>query len=122
MPLMRLVRFRLGDSVRPGTPDGDEVVDLSPIAHTMEALIGRGRSIVTSIRQQFEDLPRQPARDVEILAPLQPSSLRDFLAFEDHAKAGAARRGEDLNPAWYEMPVYYKGNHRSIRRRSCRAR
>jgi len=80
----------------------------------MEALIGRGRSVVSSIRQQFDDLPRQPLEDVQILAPLQPASLRDFLAFEDHAKAGAARRGEELNPAWYEMPVYYKGNHRSI--------
>jgi 2-keto-4-pentenoate hydratase/2-oxohepta-3-ene-1,7-dioic acid hydratase in catechol pathway len=40
--------------------------------------------------------------------------LRDFLAFEDHAKGGAARRGEELNPAWYRSPVYYKGNHRSI--------
>jgi 2-keto-4-pentenoate hydratase/2-oxohepta-3-ene-1,7-dioic acid hydratase in catechol pathway len=114
IPLMRLVRFRLGDSVRPGTPDGDDVVDLSPVAHSMEALIARGRTVVTSIEKQFDDLPRQPLRDVEILAPLEPASLRDFLAFEDHAKAGAARRGEDLNPAWYEMPVYYKGNHRSI--------
>jgi len=111
---MRLVRFQLGDSIRPGTPEGDEIVDLSPVAHTMEALIARGRNIVGSIEQQFDDLPRQPSRDCTILAPLQPASLRDFLAFEDHAKAGAKRRGEELNPAWYEMPVYYKGNHRQI--------
>ncbi|HJT38140.1 MAG TPA: fumarylacetoacetate hydrolase family protein [Actinomycetota bacterium] len=111
---MRLVRFRLGDSVRPGTPEGDEIVDLSPVAHTMEALIARGRSIVSAIQEQLADLPRQSLRDVELLAPVEPASLRDFLAFEDHAKAGAARRGEELNPAWYEMPVYYKGNHRSI--------
>ena len=49
-----------------------------------------------------------------LLAPLRPASLRDFLAFEDHAKGGARRRNEELNPAWYESPVYYKGNHRSI--------
>jgi 2-keto-4-pentenoate hydratase/2-oxohepta-3-ene-1,7-dioic acid hydratase in catechol pathway len=111
---MRLVRFQLGDAVRPGIPEGENVIDLSPVAHSMDALIARGRSVVTSIRQQLDDLPRQPLHDVQILAPVQPASLRDFLAFEDHAKAGAARRGEDLNPAWYEMPVYYKGNHRSI--------
>jgi 2-keto-4-pentenoate hydratase/2-oxohepta-3-ene-1,7-dioic acid hydratase in catechol pathway len=111
---MRLVRFLLGDSERPGIPQGDEIVDLSPISHTMEGLIARGRNVVEAIEAQLKDLPRQPLEDVEILAPLQPASLRDFLAFEDHAKAGAARRGEDLNPAWYEIPVYYKGNHRSI--------
>jgi len=43
-----------------------------------------------------------------------PGSLRDFLAFEDHAKAGAERRGEQLAQAWYEMPIYYKGNPRSL--------
>jgi 2-keto-4-pentenoate hydratase/2-oxohepta-3-ene-1,7-dioic acid hydratase in catechol pathway len=40
--------------------------------------------------------------------------LRDFLAFEDHAKGGARRRNEELNSAWYRIPVYYKGNHREI--------
>lgn len=53
--------------------------------------------------------------EVEVLPPLsRPNSLRDFIAFEDHAKAGAARRGEDLNPVWYERPIYYKGNHRAL--------
>ncbi len=41
------------------------------------------------------------------------ASLRDFLAFEDHVKAGARRRGVDVPAYWYEAPVYYKGNHRS---------
>ncbi|HEV2685032.1 MAG TPA: hypothetical protein VGW79_00190, partial [Actinomycetota bacterium] len=115
MPLMRLMRFRLGDSIRPGTPVGnDEIADLSPVSPTMDGLIARGRNVVKAIEAQLDQMPRQPLADVVIVAPLQPASLRDFLAFEDHAKAGAARRGEKLNPAWYEMPVYYKGNHRSI--------
>ena len=50
-----------------------------------------------------------------LLAPLpRPASLRDFLTFESHAKVGFARRDEQIPPAWYQMPVYYKGNHRSI--------
>lgn len=52
--------------------------------------------------------------DVDIVAPLIPNSLRDFIAFEDHAKAGAARRNEELASVWYDRPIYYKGNHRSI--------
>jgi 2-keto-4-pentenoate hydratase/2-oxohepta-3-ene-1,7-dioic acid hydratase in catechol pathway len=53
--------------------------------------------------------------DVALLAPLpRPRSLRDFFAFENHAKAGAKRRNEPLAPEWYEQPVYYKGNPRSI--------
>ena len=41
-------------------------------------------------------------------------SLRDFLAFEDHVKRGAARRDGEVPEYWYEAPVYYKGNHRSL--------
>ena len=54
-------------------------------------------------------------RDVRWLCPLdRVPSLRDFLAFESHTKAGAERRGTSVPEYWYEAPVYYKGNHRSI--------
>ena len=54
---------------------------------------------------------------VRWLAPVpRPRALRDFFAFEEHAKQGAARRKEPLAPEWYEQPVYYKGNHREINR------
>jgi 2-keto-4-pentenoate hydratase/2-oxohepta-3-ene-1,7-dioic acid hydratase in catechol pathway len=41
------------------------------------------------------------------------ASLRDFLAFEDHVKLGAERRGTPVPEYWYEAPIYYKGNRRS---------
>jgi 2-keto-4-pentenoate hydratase/2-oxohepta-3-ene-1,7-dioic acid hydratase in catechol pathway len=50
-----------------------------------------------------------------LLAPLpRPNSVRDFMAFEDHMKAGSARRNIPVPPAWYEFPVYYKGNPDTI--------
>jgi 2-keto-4-pentenoate hydratase/2-oxohepta-3-ene-1,7-dioic acid hydratase in catechol pathway len=51
---------------------------------------------------------------VRLLPPLAPASLRDFLAFEDHVKRGAERRGTDVPRYWYEAPVYYKGNPRAL--------
>ncbi len=52
---------------------------------------------------------------VTLKAPLpRPRSLRDFFAFEEHAKAGARRRNEQLSVEWYDQPVFYKGNPRSI--------
>lgn len=52
---------------------------------------------------------------VRVLAPLPaPQSLRDFYAFEEHVKTGFAKRQEPIPAPWYEIPVYYKGNHRSI--------
>ena len=52
--------------------------------------------------------------EVEVRAPLDPVALRDCLAFEDHVKRGAARRGGEVSAYWYEAPVYYKGNPRAV--------
>ena len=61
------------------------------------------------------DLGVHTPEAVRLLAPLpNPTSLRDFFAFEDHVKTGFAKRGEPMPREWYEMPVYYKGGHRNI--------
>jgi 2-keto-4-pentenoate hydratase/2-oxohepta-3-ene-1,7-dioic acid hydratase in catechol pathway len=53
--------------------------------------------------------------DIRFLSPVpQPPSLRDFFAFEDHALQASKRRNEPLSEAWYNQPIYYKGNHREI--------
>lgn len=52
---------------------------------------------------------------VKLKTPLpQPNSLRDFLAFEAHTRKGYERRGQPMPEEWYKLPVYYKGNHRSL--------
>src|ERR1041385_862340 len=53
--------------------------------------------------------------EINLKAPLpRPTSMRDFYAFEQHVKKGFEKRGEPMPQEWYEMPVYYKGNHQSI--------
>ncbi|MDD5629224.1 MAG: fumarylacetoacetate hydrolase family protein, partial [Elusimicrobia bacterium] len=52
--------------------------------------------------------------EVRLLAPLQPRSLRDFFAYEDHALKAWTRAGAPLPAAWYDQPIYFKGNHREI--------
>ena len=53
--------------------------------------------------------------NVKLLTPLpNPNSLRDFLAFEAHTQKGYERRGQQIPEQWYKIPVYYKGNHRSM--------
>ncbi|TMK23029.1 MAG: fumarylacetoacetate hydrolase family protein [Actinobacteria bacterium] len=110
---MKLVTWAHPDGPRPaGLTGTDTVVDLSGVAQSVDALIEGGPEALDRARDAIRSGASEAA--VALLAPLHPASLRDFLAFEDHAKAGAARRGEALNPAWYRSPVSYKGNHRSI--------
>lgn len=47
--------------------------------------------------------------EVRLLAPLpRPNSIRDCLAFEEHVRNSMPDR--PIPPAWYEIPIYYKGN------------
>lgn len=56
-----------------------------------------------------------PLSEVTLRAPLPKANLiRDFLAFEAHTRKGYERRGQEFPQLWYEIPVYYKGNPRSI--------
>jgi fumarylacetoacetate (FAA) hydrolase len=56
-----------------------------------------------------------PLDEVRLVAPLpRPPSLRDFYAFEQHVATASRNRGRDVPPAWYELPVFYFGNHSAI--------
>ena len=120
---MRLVTYERGGERRLGALHQGRVIDLpDAVGHpafppTMEALVARnGGTTLDAAREAFEkdDVLEFAVERPRILVPFLPSSLRDFLAFEDHAKLGAERRGTDVPESWYEIPVYYKGNHRSV--------
>jgi len=51
---------------------------------------------------------------VTCLPCIEAGSLRDFIAFEQHIKTVRNKRGAEVPPAWYQMPVYYKGNYRTL--------
>ncbi len=49
--------------------------------------------------------------DVRLLAPVpRPRTMRDFLAFQAHMENAAKRAGREVDPLWFEIPSYYKGN------------
>jgi fumarylacetoacetate (FAA) hydrolase len=46
---------------------------------------------------------------------LQPPSLRDFYAFEQHVATMWHRRGGEVPKAWYRLPIFYFSNVSEIR-------
>jgi 2-keto-4-pentenoate hydratase/2-oxohepta-3-ene-1,7-dioic acid hydratase in catechol pathway len=55
------------------------------------------------------------AGSVRMRPPLpEPPSVRDFYAFEGHVKKGFEKRGEQMPPEWYEIPVYYSSGRQNI--------
>jgi 2-keto-4-pentenoate hydratase/2-oxohepta-3-ene-1,7-dioic acid hydratase in catechol pathway len=63
---------------------------------------------------------RDPADVVDLdglwlLAPIPaPPTVRDFYAFEQHVRTARQRRGLEMDPDWYELPVFYFSNPYAI--------
>jgi 2-keto-4-pentenoate hydratase/2-oxohepta-3-ene-1,7-dioic acid hydratase in catechol pathway len=121
---VKLVTFEIatprGPAERLGALRGAKIVDLNlvdpAVPPDLLALLDGGPEIVDRARKALDSADEKSVVSaIELKAPLsRPRSLRDFFAFEDHAKAGAARRNEPLQKEWYDQPVYYKGNPREI--------
>ncbi|MPZ69563.1 MAG: hypothetical protein GEU71_08545 [Actinobacteria bacterium] len=97
-------------------PDDAVVAALSSTLGLIEA----GEEHWRRVREAAEAAPPDATVDERTdgfrwLSPLdRMASLRDFLAFESHVLKGAERRKGIVPDYWYEVPVYYKGNHRQI--------
>lgn len=114
---MKFVRFvRADHEVQAAVVVGDHfqvvagVTDLLPLIESGEsALHDAGRDA----ERAGDEV--DPA-DVRILSPLAtPPTFRDFYAFEQHVRAGRAWRGLEMDPNWYEIPVFYFSNPYAFR-------
>ena len=72
----------------------------------MQAVIAAGAEKAAS-RASKEALSFE---EVNFHAPIQPSTLRDFYAFETHVKTANRNRGQDVPENWYKFPVFYFSN------------
>ena len=52
--------------------------------------------------------------EVKFLSPLQPTTLRDGYAFEQHVKTANKNRGREVPEEWYQFPVFYFTNPNAV--------
>jgi 2-keto-4-pentenoate hydratase/2-oxohepta-3-ene-1,7-dioic acid hydratase in catechol pathway len=86
-----------------------------PWLYSTKALIEAGPETLSAARDAVTVAETDSLSSVSWLCPFDAiASLRDFLSFEEHVLRGAARRHGEVPAYWYEAPVYYKGNHRTL--------
>ncbi|HTE62023.1 MAG TPA: fumarylacetoacetate hydrolase family protein [Solirubrobacteraceae bacterium] len=57
-----------------------------------------------------------PQVDARLRAPVpSPPSIRDFMAFEEHVVTSMHAIGREVDPVWYEIPVFYFTNPAAVR-------
>jgi 2-keto-4-pentenoate hydratase/2-oxohepta-3-ene-1,7-dioic acid hydratase in catechol pathway len=56
-----------------------------------------------------------PLSSAQLRAPVPvPPSIRDFMAFESHVANSRRRLGQEVDPDWYELPVFYFTNPSAV--------
>ena len=103
---MRLVRWAGPDGPQVGRVDGDAV---TPVDGTVLDLAR------WATREPGWQAPAVgepvPLHTLTLDAPVErPGSLRDFYAFERHVATARKGRGLEMDPGWYERPVFYFSN------------
>ena len=107
---MRLVTYRRrtasGGTGSIGALSDGGLLDLGGVASSMlELLVTDG--LDAARRAIGRGGPVLALDEVELLAPLpRPNTIRDFMLIEEHVKNSFG----DVPDAWYEIPVYWKGN------------
>jgi 2-keto-4-pentenoate hydratase/2-oxohepta-3-ene-1,7-dioic acid hydratase in catechol pathway len=80
-------------------------------------LLGSEGSPLEGAAHQAEVDPREEfgVDEMRVRAPIPlPPSVRDFYAFEQHVRTARHRRGLEMEPDWYELPVFYFSNPAAI--------
>ena len=111
---MRWVTFRRG-------ADGDDRVGLIvdsqvhalPAGETLLGLLGDDGERLAQAGERARTNPTDVLSldSVTLRAPVPlPPTVRDFYAFEQHVKTARQTRGLEMDPDWYELPVFYFSN------------
>lgn len=114
---MRWVSYVGGDGgERVGLLDADEVRGMPP-GTTLLGLLRKHGSTLTEPARIAREAPAEirQVKDVELLSPIPvPPSVRDFMSFETHVVTSYAAIGAQVDPAWYEQPVFYFSNPAAV--------
>lgn len=120
---MKFVTYKNKESlVESGWIENDYVYSMAKISKgelpdNMLDFLKSSKSNLKKLKELLKQgvLPTYHLNEVELLAPLpNPTSLRDFMAFESHIVNVSKNSGIALHPNWYEIPAFYFSNHHVI--------
>jgi 2-keto-4-pentenoate hydratase/2-oxohepta-3-ene-1,7-dioic acid hydratase in catechol pathway len=91
---------------------GEELHVTGPAVRLLDLLGDDGERLATAAeRATREPAEVLPVDSTPLLAPIpRPPSIRDFYAFEQHVRTARQRRGLEMDPDWYRLPVFYFSN------------
>lgn len=114
---MQFIRTLLEGQPRIGVLRDDQTVAVSATDSRLEDHFGDDGSALLAVGERIVANPAHEAslQELDLLAPVRPSSMRDFMVFEEHILPLWRSRGSDRGPeVWYERPIGYFSNAAAI--------
>ena len=105
---MKIARFEHDGAIRVGAVVGDVVEPVAPDVEVLDLL-----AMSPEERARVERFGMVPVDRVRLVAPLVPTSIRDFMTFEEHVEGTiqlSQGPGAPVTPEWYEAPTFYFTN------------
>jgi 2-keto-4-pentenoate hydratase/2-oxohepta-3-ene-1,7-dioic acid hydratase in catechol pathway len=112
---VRIARWRHDGAIGEGFVVGDDAVPF-PRGLTVTDVLAAGLAELPALAAEADAGASVPLGDIELLAPLVPASVRDFVAFEEHVEGVTASidGASHVVDEWYEFPTFYFSNPHSI--------
>lgn len=118
------LRRRLPRAARVGLIENDMVFDVTHLVRSPDVDGPTCNAAVAFLLsgKTWKDIGSEPfthghhkLADVCLGPPvLRPPQFMDFYAFEQHVRTARAKRGLDIEPLWFELPVYYNTNSYAV--------
>src|SRR5438876_3070596 len=102
----------IASGTRAGLLVDNHVHAIEPVIPLVDLLGDDGERLARAgDRARSEPAEVLPLDAVRLHAPIpHPPTVRDFYAFEQHVRTARQRRGLEMDPDWYELPVFYFSN------------
>lgn len=116
---MKLARYRsaLDGEEHVGVVTGNLVTPIGPGDGSVGQALLLATAMTHSVAAHMPHPVGEPERvdDVQLLAPIpEPPSIRDFYAFEAHVATARRGRRLEMDPDWYDLPVFYFTNPAAV--------
>jgi 2-keto-4-pentenoate hydratase/2-oxohepta-3-ene-1,7-dioic acid hydratase in catechol pathway len=114
--MVKIARWNHDGRTHSGFVDGGTCHAL-PTGQDVQTLLDAGLDETLDLaRRTLASGTAFPLADVQLLAPLVPATIRDFVAFEEHVEG--VRKSIDgaagVVPEWYEAPTFYFTNPHTV--------
>lgn len=117
--MVKIARWSFEGTDHAGFVQDGRCIDL-PEALDVQDLVDMGLEATLEVAERVLATDTQEAPSLEqvtLLSPIQPRSIRDFVAFEEHVEGVTASvdGASEVVPEWYQAPTFYFTNPHTVR-------